>query len=453
MTLTLESVKMLENAIKAVSKLKYRESETVELKESVVDEIKKKVIAFANSNGGTLYVGVTDTGDVVGLEDAETDLMDINNMLRDGIKPDITLFTQSRIEQSDGKSIIEVKVQRGTNRPYYLASKGIRPEGVYVRHGTSAAPATDTAIRKMIRETDGERFEALRSMEQSLTFDYSEAEFAKRNTPFGEAQMVTLAMMTSDNIYTNLGLLLSEQCGHTIKTAVFQDKTQQTFKDRREFSGSLFQQLNEAYAFLEKNNATAASFDGLLRVDKRDYPEAALREALLNAVTHREYATRGSILIKLFSDRIEFISPGGLISGLEIGDITSGYSVCRNHALAAVFYRLNLIEAYGTGILKIFETYKASTKQPKIEITPNVFKMILPNLNVEESATSDGMLSAQDKILKYVHENGSISRKEAEQIIGLSQTAAGTMLRSMTESDKLRKEGLSRNVRYYVNNK
>jgi len=434
----------------------YRESETVELKELVVDEIKKKVIAFANSDGGTLYVGVTDSGEVVGLADADADLMDINNMLRDGIKPDITLFTQSRIEKSNGKSIIAVQVQRGTNRPYYLAGKGIRPEGVFIRHGTSAVPATDTAIRKMIRETDGESFEALRSVEQSLTFDYAEAEFAKRDTPFGESQMVTLMIATTDKIYTNLGLLLSEQCGHTIKAAVFQDATQQTFKDRREFGGSLFQQINEVYGFLDLNNATSASFDGLLRVDRRSYPETALREALLNSVTHREYASSGSILIKIYSDRIEFISPGGLINGLEIGDITSGYSVCRNPALAAVLYRLNLIEAYGTGILKIFEAYKGAAQQPKIEVTPNVFKMILPNLNAEETVTparamiSDDVPSGQDRILEYVRENGSINRKEAEQLLGLSQTAVGVMLRGMTENGKLSKEGSSRSVRYYV---
>jgi len=142
---------------------------TVKVKELVVDEIKKKVIAFANRDGGTLYVGVTDSGEVVGLADA--DLMDINNMLRDGIKPDITLFTQSRIEKSNGKSIIAVQVQRGTNRPYYLADKGIRPKGVFIRHGTSAVPTTDTAIRKMIRETDGESFEVLRFTAHSFVGD------------------------------------------------------------------------------------------------------------------------------------------------------------------------------------------------------------------------------------------------------------------------------------------
>ena len=430
--------------------MEYRESETVELKELVVDDIKKKVIAFANCDGGTLYIGVTDAGEVVGLNDADANLLDINNMLRDGIKPDITLFTHSKIEQSEGKSIIAVQVQRGTNRPYYLAGKGIRPEGVFIRHGTSAVPATETAIRKMIRETDGESFEALRSMEQSLMFDYAEAEFAKRDVPFGESQMITLMMMTTDKIYTNLGLLLSEQCGHSIKVAVFQDTTQQTFKDRREFGGSLFQQINEVYGFLDLNNATAASFDGLLRVDKRSYPEAALREALLNSVTHREYATSGSILIKIYSDRIEFISPGGLINGLEIGDITSGYSVCRNTALAAAFYRLNLIEAYGTGILKIFEAYKNAAMQPKIEVTPNVFKMTLPNLNAEEAATFGKATSRQEKILEYVHKNGSINRKEAEQLLGLSQTAVGLMLRGMTEEGKLHKAGSSRGVRYYA---
>ena len=433
--------------------MSFRESETVELKSVVVDDIKKEVVAFANSDGGTVYVGVVDDGNITGLFDAESDLMSINNMIRDGIKPDVTLFSQSKIRQIRDEAIIVIEVQRGAQRPYYLAGKGIRPEGVYVRHGTSSVPATGTAIHKMIRETDGESYEKLRSTQQELTFTSAMAEFTQRHVAFGTSQMVTLGLMNADKIYTNLALLLSEQDVHTIKAAVFQDESQQTFKDRREFGGSLFKQINDVYDFLDLNNKTEATFDKLLRIDKRDYPEAALRESLLNAVVHREYAVGGSILIKIFSDRIEFISPGGLASGIEFNDIMSGYSVCRNPALAAVFYRLQLIETYGTGILKIFETYKTSLAQPKIEVTSNVFKMILPNLNAQSTSKSaDANLTPEENIMQFVDRKGSINRKETEKLLGISQTAAGVILRKMLESKKLKREGNTRNVRYFVSN-
>ena len=431
-----------------VSDMPLKESQTVEFKSKVIDEIKKSVIAFANSGGGTLYIGIADGGDVVGLPDADADMMNVNNMLRDGIKPDVTLFAQSYIEQIDGVNIIRISIHSGSDRPYYLAGKGIRPEGVYVRHGAASVPATDTAIRRMIRETGGDSYEKLRSVEQKLTFNSAKAEFAKRKVSFGTSQIATLGMMNSDRIYTNLALLLSEQCVHTIKTAIFQDTTQQAFKDRQEFTGSLFKQINDVYDYLNMNNKTAATFNNLLRIDNRDYPETALREALLNAVVHREYSASGSILIKIFSDRAEFISPGGLVSGIEIEDIMSGYSACRNSELAAVFYRLQLIEAYGTGILKIFETYKTSLAQPKIEVTPNVFKMILPNLNAVPVV--DKTFPPDENVKRYARENGSINRKQVEHLLNVSQTAAGIVLRKLVEQGELTREGYSRNVRYFV---
>jgi ATP-dependent DNA helicase RecG len=428
--------------------MQLKESETTEFKSIITDDIKKDVIAFANSSGGILYIGVDDNGDIIGLESADSKLIDINNMLRDGIKPDITLFVQCKVEHIADKSIIRLDIQRGAERPYYLVRKGIRPEGVYVRHGAASVPATDTAIRKMIRETDGDSYEKLRSTEQNLTFESAKYEFSIRKISFEASQIATLGLMNSDKIYTNLALLLSDQCVHTVKVAVFQDTTQQIFKDRHEFGGSLFRQINEVYNYLDLNNKTAATFDKLLRIDSRDYPEIALREALLNAVIHREYATNGSILIKIFSDRIEFISPGGLISGIEIDDIMSGYSACRNAKLAAVFYRLQLIEAYGTGITKIFEAYKTAPVHPKIALTPNVFKLILPNLNITNIAKT--ALTQDERILQFAQEHGSINRKQVEDLLGISQTSAGVILRNMTKLGKLQREGQARNMRYIV---
>ena len=122
----------------------------------------------------------------------------------------------------NGKNVVVVDIQRGTDRPYYLAKKGMRPEGVYVRQGYSSVPATDTAIRRMIKETDGDRFEAMRCLNQDLTFEATKKEFELRKTDFEPQQMRTLKLIDQDGLYSNLALLLSDQCVHTIKVAVFQ---------------------------------------------------------------------------------------------------------------------------------------------------------------------------------------------------------------------------------------
>lgn len=159
----------------------FRESETVELKEVVVDDIKKEIIAFANCDGGKLYIGVRDDGTVVGLDNPDGTALQISNMVRDAIKPDITMFLHYETVEENEKKIVAIDIQRGTDRPYYIAKKGMRPEGVYVRQGYSAVPATDAAIRHMIKETDGDRFEAMRSLNQELTFNAVKKEFEQRN--------------------------------------------------------------------------------------------------------------------------------------------------------------------------------------------------------------------------------------------------------------------------------
>ena len=406
----------------------FRESETVELKEVVVDDIKKEIIAFANCDGGKLYIGVRDDGTVIGLDNADSVSLQISNMVRDAIKPDITMFLHYETIVENGKNVVVVDIQRGTDRPYYLAKKGMRPEGVYVRQGYSSVPATDTAIRRMIKETDGDRFEAMRCLNQDLTFEATKKEFELRKTDFGAQQMRTLKLIDQDGLYSNLALLLSDQCVHTIKVAVFQGTDQTIFKDRREFTGSLMQQMNEVYDFIDFRNQTRATIEKLYRVDVRDYPEVAVREALLNLLVHRDYSFSASAFISIYEDRIEFVSIGGLMPGIDLEDVMVGISVCRNQDLANVFYRLHLIEAYGTGMGKIMKAYESMQVKPVIETTKNAFKIILPNINAKyetENATvktksgtpvtvhTEKKLSdEEEKILEYARKHGAITRND-----------------------------------------
>ncbi len=442
----------------------YLESETVELKSVVVDDIKKEIVAFANSDGGTLYVGVRDDGEVVGLDDPDGATLQISNMARDAIKPDVTMFIHYKTIENDGKKIVEVKVQRGTDRPYYISKKGMRPEGVYVRQGFSSVPATDSAIRRMIKATDGDCFEAMRCLDQELTFDATEKEFELRSVEFGPQQMRTLKLVDNDGLYSNLALLLSDQNPYTVKVAVFQGTNQMIFKDRREFSGSLLRQMNDVFEYVDLHNLTRATIEKLMRIDVRNYPVVAVREALLNLLVHRDYSFSASASISIYDDRIEFVSIGGLLPEIELEDVLAGISACRNQNLANLFYRLYLIEAYGTGLSKIIESYDGVPEKPVISTTKNSFKVVLPNVNAKYE-TSASLASTQitassthvsktddreQRVIAYIQEHGAITRPEAEELLNVSASTASRLINKMLKSGKLLQSGNARGISYTV---
>lgn len=424
------------------------ESTTVEFKRQVTDEIRKTVVAFANTEGGTIYIGLDDDGTVAGVEDADGEMLRLSNIIRDAIRPDVTMFVSYSCKKMQEKQVIIVTVQKGTECPYYLVSKGLRPEGVFVRQGASSVPATANAIRKMIKETDGDSFEKMRSLNQELTFKAAAQEFKDRKIPFGDGHFKTLRLTNEDGLYTNLALLLSDQCSHTIKAAVFEGGSKQVFKDRREFDGSLLKQLNDAYAYISQFNRVRSEFSGLYRNDFRDYPEEALREALLNALVHRDYSYSASTLISILDDRIEIVSVGGLVKGISLSDIMLGISVTRNEWLANVFYRLELIEAYGTGIPKILQSYEGLPVQPRFESSDNAFKITLPNQNSILSMTE--FSEAEKTIVKLVENKGKIARKDVEAELGVSQTFSGRILKNMVGKGILQPIGSGKNIRYFL---
>jgi ATP-dependent DNA helicase RecG len=427
------------------------ENLNTEFKREYTEEIKKTIIAFANTAGGTLYIGVKDDKSIAGVDDPNGILLQLTNTVRSAIKPDVTLFVDYKIEKIRKTAVIVVTVQRGTACPYYLAGKGIRPEGVYVRQGASSVPATETVILNMIKETDGEKYEKVRSLNQDLTFIETKRFFKAKDVPFGQNQQKTLNLQTTDGVYTNLGLLLSDQSVHTIKLAVFEGTEKEIFKDRREFSGSLLKQLEDVYAFLDIYNHNHAKVKGLYREDQRDYPQEALREALLNALVHRDYSFSSSTLISIFEDRIDFISVGGLPKGVSLEDILLGISVPRNENLANVFYRLHLIEVYGTGIPKIMHNYSDCVAKPELQATGNAFKITLPNMNVirhDKVIKKTNFSENEEKVIALLNKKGEIVRKDVEILLSVSQAMAVRVLHGLVEKKILNVIGSGKKTRY-----
>ena len=416
------------------------ESERIEYKSQMIDDIYKEVIAFANTDGGVIYLGIDDKGNLIGIEDVDETYTRLTNGIRDAIAPDVTMFVRYVLQDN---KVIQIEVGEGSYKPYYLKSKGMKPTGVYVRQGTSSVQASPEQIRQMIKESDGDTFEDSRSLEQELTFDAAKTAFRRYGVEFSVEKYRALGI-TQNDIFTNLALLLSDQCHHTTKIAVFKDEFCTEFRDSKEFGGSVFNQFENAVNYLALCNKTASTIKGVVRTDKRDYPEEAIREALLNALVHRDYGFSGSIIINVNDSKMEFISLGGLLPGLSTEDIRIGVSQPRNKKLAEVFHRLRLIESYGTGIRRIFKLYENCPVQPSIEATANAFKIVLPNMNAAGIAT-ESIPAATEKepvaitpqtktVMDYLAEYGEMTDEDLQELLNVKKTRAYLLARQMNET-------------------
>ncbi len=417
-----------------------------EFKSELTKNTMKTAVAFANTKGGTIYIGIDDGGEVIGVENVDDISRCAVQLLADTIRPDITESSKVRQSKIAGADIVEIVVCEGSSKPYYLREKGLRSEGVYVRRGPASVPASEALLRKMLRESSTLSYESAVAVEQDLTFNTTAQIFADYEVEFGKQQMASLGFY-KEGAYTNLAYLLSDQCAQGIKLAVFDDESKNKFLDREEIYGSVLGQAEKAYAFITKHNPLRAEIGstGLKRLDYRAYPESAVREVLINALVHRDYSINGSILVSMMPDYLQVSSIGGLNPDIGYDDLLMGISSLRNPRLAGVFYRLKMIETYGTGIPRMLKAYQNNLLKPNIELSTNVFKVTLPM--IETTAGYDEELG---EVLELFNKQELLTRSEVEAALGISRSKAANLLSQLVTAGKIAVSGAGRNTKYQL---
>ncbi len=221
--------------------------------------------------------------------------------------------------------------------------------------------------------------------------------------------------------------------------------------EREEYTGSLLAQLDSAYEFLESHNKFKTRYDGLERVDFDDYPSTALREALVNAVAHREYALSGPTLVSVMPSHIEIVTLGGLVPGITFADLTANISVPRNKLLASVLYRLGIIEAWGTGIGRMRSAYEGRPAAVELSVTPNTFTVALANRNARRLGNVPvGELTRDEIAVARAIAEGETTRSALQEAAGFSQTKTINVLNDLIDKGIVVREGGTRNVRYLL---
>ncbi|MBQ9371413.1 MAG: putative DNA binding domain-containing protein [Thermoguttaceae bacterium] len=353
------------------------EEKNVEYIREFNETITRAIVAYVNTDGGKIYVGLDEFGKVNGVAEPEDVVAQIETLARTRVKPDPTPFIECKVETLENKKVVVAHILRGLARPYWLVDQGLTPLGALVREDNRTVSPSSTRLQGMIDEACESRYEDARCYNQNLTFQYATQVFERAKYPFVEETFYELGLYDAAGTYTNLALLLSDQCPSTMKFAVFEGTRENQLHDRLELSGSIFQQYDDAYGYLDHYNRSYTRLHGANRGDFRDYPPEILREVLLNAIMHRDYSRDYKTIIRRYHDHLEVVSYGGLPSELDFDEILLGVSVPRNKKLANVFYQLQFVETCGVGIQKIRQAYDAYTLKPKLEASRHFFKATL----------------------------------------------------------------------------
>lgn len=432
------------------------EGKTIEFKVELPNSntLAKTIIAFSNTGGGKLIIGVNDQGEIIGLEH-DVNIFELKDKVASiiyetcypTVLPDIYTTT------IDDHLLLIIEVYRGNLLPYYLKSKG-KSEGVYIRVGATNRKASYENILELERQRMNISFdqEANREVDlDSLDITTLKGRFARAGKVLDHAVMKNFKLVIEDNntLYPSNGLLiLLGKLEHVrMKCSRFKGTSMDVFLDRKEYEGDLFSQLEDAENFIKNHIKLSSEIKGLQREDQYEIPLEAIRESLVNAVVHRDYSNGGrDIKIGIYDDIVNVVSPGGFPSTITQEDILEGRSEIRNKVIARVFKELNYIEQWGSGIRRIKSSCQdRGLKEPEILekgdfVDVSLYREVASS--TENIGSGSFLTDQEQKIVEFLKEHDDIIRtKDAKIVLSVEERRAREILKDLVEKQVIDKKG------------
>lgn len=413
-----------------------RETRTIEFKETITNTFLKTVSAFSNYDGGDIYFGLDDNGNIKGLADVKQACLDIENKINDSISPQ----PNYALEIQNNETTIKLTVKSGTQKPYLYKSKA------YKRNDSATIEVDTLEFSRLILEGKNLSFEELPSEDQNLTFSCLEQKLKEHIhlETVNKDILKTLNLYQDQSGYNNAASILADRnhfpgidlvkFGDTIniiqKRATFENMSALTVYEKT------MEMYVDYYQFEE--------IQGMDRKKVEKIPEEAFREAIANALIHRVWDTNSQIRVLMFDDRIEIVSPGGLPSGISEQEYVSGkLSVLRNRNLTNVFYCLGFVEIFGTGILQIKQLYEQSINKPTFQVTENAITIILPVFKKKMNLSEDEM-----KVYELLSRYTLKSIRDIMPNVPFGKTKTTNLLKNMINRGVVGIEGEGRGTKY-----
>ena len=415
-----------------------RETRTLEFKETITNTFLKTVSAFSNYDGGTIFFGVDDDGNIKGLPDVKQACLDIENKINDSItpQPDYTLEVQNNDQT------IKLTVKSGLQKPYLYKSKA------YKRNDTATIEVDTLEFSRLVLDGKNIRFEELPCKDQELSFEILHRKLKEtvRIENFDKDTLKTLNLYDDVNGFNNAAGLLADKNHFPGIDIVKFGENISNIQKRSTFENISVLEVYEKAIDVFRDYYQYEVIQGADRKKMEKVPEAAFREAIANALIHRVWDVNSQIRVSMFDDRIEIVSPGGLPSGITEEEYLSGkLSVLRNRNLANVFYRLGFVEIFGTGITRIKQLYAESLIKPDFEVSENAIEIVLPIFEKNADLTEDEIV-----IYKLLSKTMLKPISEVAPYVPFGKSKTIKLLKEMCQKGVIAVEGKGKGTKYII---
>lgn len=402
------------------------ETNNVEFKRELNDKFEKEVVALLNTNGGHIYIGVNDDASIYGVDNVDEIQLEIKDRIKNKIAPSSIGYFEIIVETRDSKQFIHVIIAAGNEKPYYIKKYGMCPQGAYIRVGSSCVQLTEKQIFDFYSKRTRTSLINIISPIQDLSFAQLKIYYEEIGYIFTHNTFKQFNFNLSTGEFNYLAYLLSDQNGLVINIGKFKGNNVVDLEEMKSFSNqSLIKTTSEIIDFIEKQNKIFTTITSSKRIEQKLFDSIAMREAVINALVHSDYSYENTPTFRIFDDRIEIISVGGLPEGIEKTEFLNGYMSPKNPQLMKIFRDLGFVEHMGTGIIRILSKYDSSI----FSFSSNFIKVAIPysfktNSEVINENSIDNfkeISKRQKRIIEIIRNNASITQEEMASILNISR--------------------------------
>lgn len=441
------------------------ESNRIEYKQQLTDSLEKEIVAFLNyPDGGIIYIGMNDDGIPYGIANVDKVQLAIKDRLKHNILPSALGLFDVIHEHRDGKDLIKIIVASGSEKPYHLRKYGMSEKGCFIRIGSASEPMPTRMIEDLFSQRTRSSLSRIRSIRQDLSFEQLKIYYQEMGLTLNDKFAANLELLTGDGAYNYTAYLLADQNGNSVQVAKYAGTDRVDLLESKDYGFCCL--VKTCKMILDRleavENRVINKITSRERIDRPYWDTVALREAVINAIIHNDYATELVPKFEIFTDRLEITSAASIHPGQEQEYFFSGYSMPRNKAIMRVFKDLGMVEFLGSGMPRILKAYPPESFIFSSYFVRAVFPISPEALALEKEVAREAMekdsgtpiggaiggamelTQRQKELLSIIKANPKVSYRALSDMLSINQSAVSKHLNSLKKKGVLKRIGGTR---------
>jgi len=427
------------------------ENDRCEFKIKLTDKFEEEVISFLNTNGGNIFVGVSDDGNINGLN-GNLDLLQrtIKDRIKDNIMPSTLGLYDVILKNDNQKQYIQVTIAKGIEKPYYLKGMGMTPDSCFIRIGSAVASMTNEMIQNTFSKRIRNSLKTITSPKQDLTFNQIKIYYEEKGYTVNNNFLKQLNLYTDDNKFNYIAYLVADNNNLSVQFAKYDGNDVYNLIENEDYGFcSIVKITNNILDKLKIENKTYTKIEYDGRKEIKMYDFNAIKELVTNAMVHNDWTNGYSPKFEIFDEKLVISSNGGIQEGINQEEFLLGFSNPRNQELMRVFRDLELVEQLGTGIQRVLKIYEKDI----FEFYPNHIRVTIPFNNNEfnkgnnnnKNYLNDNLTEIQKSIIKLMSDKPDITQEELSRLLDVNKRTIIRHLKPLIGNNFITRVGANKN--------